>query len=238
MDLGGLVIINVYVPNGGGSRDPDNPRVDAKCTANVAMEWHGDMHACSIPCSSADNDIVSQNNVHMLRCIYVFHVLLITIFVSTPGRFLAALRAHADALVGSGKRVLLVGDFNMAAGPLDVHPKAATYDTMYSDRERRVFASLLDRYCDAWRQRHPDTDDVFTVWDEYTAARPFNHVCVGSCMDLDGGLLHICLCRACASTMHSTHPTWPRRCSTARSWTCLPSGACCRSDAAPVMLLQ
>ncbi len=31
VEIGALVIINVYVPNGGGSRDPDNPRVDAKC---------------------------------------------------------------------------------------------------------------------------------------------------------------------------------------------------------------
>lgn len=93
-----------------------------------------------------------------------------------PGRFLEALRAHADTLVASGSRVLLVGDFNMAAGPQDVHPKAATYDTMYSERERGAFAVLLEGYADAWRARNPDASDVFTVWDEYTAARPFNHV--------------------------------------------------------------
>jgi hypothetical protein len=32
------------------------------------------------------------------------------------------------------------------------------------------------RYTDTWRHLHPEVDDQFTVWDEYTSARLSNEV--------------------------------------------------------------
>ena len=72
-------------------------------------------------------------------------------------------------------QVIVCGDLNVAASQQDVHP-GLDYSRMYSAEEKRLLAGLLEALHDAWRSQHPDTSNVFTVWDEYTNARVFNRV--------------------------------------------------------------
>ena len=72
-------------------------------------------------------------------------------------------------------QVIVCGDLNVAASQQDVH-QGLDYKHMYSAEEKRLLAGLLEALHDSWRSPHPDTCDVFTVWDEYTNARVFNRV--------------------------------------------------------------
>lgn len=55
-----------------------------------------------------------------------------------------------------------MGDLNIAASPLDVHPVIG-YENLYCEEEKRLLALLLADYCDAWRELHPDVSNQYTV---------------------------------------------------------------------------
>ena len=59
-------------------------------------------------------------------------------------------------------QVVLVGDFNVAMTPKDVHP-SISYEGLYSELELQAMTDLLADYVDVWRELHPDTTDQFTV---------------------------------------------------------------------------
>lgn len=83
--------------------------------------------------------------------------------------------AHLAAL--APRQVILVGDFNVAATPVDVHASLAFPD-LYAAEELAALHALTEgpaAYVDVWRRLHPGTSDVYTVWDERTSARAFNH---------------------------------------------------------------
>ena len=71
--------------------------------------------------------------------------------------------------------MIVCGDLNVAASQQDVH-QGLDFSRMYSGEEKRLLADMLAALHDSWRSQHPDTCDVFSVWDEYTNARPFNRV--------------------------------------------------------------
>ena len=71
--------------------------------------------------------------------------------------------------------MILVGDLNDAASQKDVHG-GCNWEDMYNPAEKAVLQDLLEDLTDSWRLQHPDATDAFTVWDEYTNARPFNRV--------------------------------------------------------------
>lgn len=63
-------------------------------------------------------------------------------------------------------RLVLIGDFNIAPAPIDVHdPAAWEGKVLFSEPERAAFAHLLDTgLCDVFREQHP-TEQAFTWWD-------------------------------------------------------------------------
>ncbi|KAF8065610.1 Lrrc47 [Scenedesmus sp. PABB004] len=123
------------------------------------------------------------------RCVLTDHgcFVLLNVYVPNAGdrpararlgaklAFLAALRARVDDLHAAGRKVVVVGDLNVAAERRDVHA-AIAWEGLYDPREPAALASLLAAggLADAWRERHPDAADVFSVWDEKKSARAFN----------------------------------------------------------------
>lgn len=81
----------------------------------------------------------------------------------------------------------------MASSQKDVHGKL-NYERMYSVEEKAILQALLRHYVDAWRLRHPEVDNAFTVWDEKTSARVFNEAC-SCCFQLN--------CDQCTHTLMS-----------------------------------
>ncbi|GAX84278.1 hypothetical protein CEUSTIGMA_g11700.t1 [Chlamydomonas eustigma] len=88
-------------------------------------------------------------------------------------KFLRALKQKADGFRSAGRKVLIVGDLNIAMTPMDVHP-SIQHEGLYSSQELSVMKELTTDYIDVWRKLHPDTQDQFTVWDERTESRATN----------------------------------------------------------------
>ena len=80
--------------------------------------------------------------------------------LATKLKFLKSLKAHCETLAAQGRRVLLVGDFNVCADERDVHPRIGL-ENAYSEEERNLFLSfLIDHggiFIDTWRHLHPDS---------------------------------------------------------------------------------
>lgn len=80
--------------------------------------------------------------------------------LATKIKFLKSLKAHCEALASQGRRVLLVGDFNVCADERDVHPRIGL-ENAYSQEERDLFLSFLTeqggKFVDTWRHLHPDS---------------------------------------------------------------------------------
>jgi exonuclease III len=78
--------------------------------------------------------------------------------LATKLSFLKSLKAHCEALAAEGRRVLLVGDFNVCADERDVHPSIGL-EKAYSEEERNLFLSFLTDqggiFVDTWRHLHP-----------------------------------------------------------------------------------
>jgi exodeoxyribonuclease III len=91
-------------------------------------------------------------------------------------RYLRALRYKLRQLGAAGRRVLLVGDLNLAVRDVDVHPSLGGA-ARYSDEERAIFQSIrVDLgYIDAWAEYNERVKPVerYTCWDERTSARSF-----------------------------------------------------------------
>ena len=60
------------------------------------------------------------------------------------------------------RQVIMVGDFNVAMTPKDVHP-TISFEGLYSKEELEAMRNLMVDYIDVWRELHPDTADQFTV---------------------------------------------------------------------------
>lgn len=76
-------------------------------------------------------------------------------------------------------QVIVVGDLNLAHSPSDVSPRI-DFGTLYAPEESAALERLVSpedplALVDVWRRLHPGVTDVYTVWDERTSARAFNH---------------------------------------------------------------
>lgn len=91
--------------------------------------------------------------------------------------FLRALLTKVNLLLDAGRKVMVVGDFNVATKPEDIHPRIGL-DKTYSLEERELFDSFTEGpkapLVDVWRHLHPQQRDTYTVFDEKTSARSFN----------------------------------------------------------------
>lgn len=90
--------------------------------------------------------------------------------------FYEALITHVAGLHAAGKRVVLLGDFNVAREERDVHPSQRKPDVIgQRPEERALFARLLAAgLVDVGRALHPDDDRLFTWWPMWKAARERN----------------------------------------------------------------
>lgn len=126
------------------------------------------------------------------RCVITDHhrFVLINIYipaVSVEGRsafkmqFLHALRAKVDALRLNGRKVIIVGDFNICPTVMDsAEPVPKSLQEAWEQRpSRKWLAQLTSRrgpnFVDAFRKMHPTAADAFTCWSEATRARENNH---------------------------------------------------------------
>ena len=76
--------------------------------------------------------------------------------------------AHARTLHGSGKPVILAGDFNVVPTDFDVYnAKSWSKDALLQPETRDAYQRLLSQgWVDALRARHPD-ERIYTFWDYF-----------------------------------------------------------------------
>ena len=86
---------------------------------------------------------------------------------------LSALRAWAEHQLASADRLLLAGDFNVAAERIDV--SRPPHPTGFLPSEREAFAALLDLgLADCFRVFHPGEPGHYTWWENWPGARERN----------------------------------------------------------------
>jgi Exonuclease III len=78
------------------------------------------------------------------------------------------LDAHAEMLITSGKKVMLVGDFNVMPAEKDVYkPEKFKEDALFLPEVRKAFDNLLKQgWTDALRHLYPD-EIIYTFWDYF-----------------------------------------------------------------------
>ena len=81
------------------------------------------------------------------------------------------LQAHAEMLITSGKKVLLIGDFNVMPTENDVYkPEKFAKDALFLPEVRDAFHDLIGQgWTDALRHLHPD-ETIYTFWDYFRNA--------------------------------------------------------------------
>ena len=81
------------------------------------------------------------------------------------------LQAHAEMLITSGKKVLLIGDFNVMPTEKDVYkPEKFAKDARFLPEVRDAFHDLIGQgWTDALRHLHPD-ETIYTFWDYFRNA--------------------------------------------------------------------
>ncbi|MBN8623196.1 MAG: exodeoxyribonuclease III [Flavobacteriales bacterium] len=81
------------------------------------------------------------------------------------------LDAHAEMLITSGKKVMLVGDFNVMPAEKDVYkPEKFKEDALFLPEVRKAFDNLLKQgWTDALRHLYPD-EIIYTFWDYFLNA--------------------------------------------------------------------
>lgn len=118
------------------------------------------------------------------------HFVLINIYapaVSVEGRevfkmvFLKALRRKIDSLITAGKKVIVVGDFNICpsvsdrAGPI-LYSSEAEWEQSPSRRWlHRLLHEKGPGLVDSFRELHPNMNNAYTCWSERSRARETNY---------------------------------------------------------------
>lgn len=116
--------------------------------------------------------------------------------------WLERLTAYIEAQCALYPHLVVVGDFNIAPEPIDVHdPEAWEGRVLFSAPEREAFARLLAAgLCDTFRLRHPE-EQAFTWWDYRIGAFRRN---MG--LRIDHILATPALCEACTDCIIDTGP--------------------------------
>ncbi|KAK9991113.1 hypothetical protein SO802_026098 [Lithocarpus litseifolius] len=112
--------------------------------------------------------------------------------------FYKILQKRWESLLLQGRRVIVVGDLNIAPTALDRCDAGPDFE---KNEFRRWFRSILVEFGgpfnDVFRTKHPDRKEAFTCWPQNTGAEEFNYgsridhiLCAGSCLhqehDLQG----------------------------------------------------
>jgi exodeoxyribonuclease III len=110
-------------------------------------------------------------------------LVLASVYVPNGGKdfaakmeFLEELRRWAAELYGSGRRLLLGGDLNVARTDQDVHPKERKPGVIgQRPEERELFEGLIGQgLVDVGRTLDPDNDALFTWWAPWRNLRQRN----------------------------------------------------------------
>ena len=90
--------------------------------------------------------------------------------------FLAAMDAYAQTMIASGRRLVLLGDMNVARTERDVHPKERKPRAIGQlPEERAAIERLLSRgLVDVGRTLDPDNDGLYTWWAPWRNLRQRN----------------------------------------------------------------
>ncbi|XP_059438013.1 DNA-(apurinic or apyrimidinic site) endonuclease 2 isoform X2 [Corylus avellana] len=112
--------------------------------------------------------------------------------------FFKILQKRWEALLRKGKRIIVVGDLNIAPTVMDRCEAGPDFE---KNEFRRWFRSMLvesgGSFSDVFRTKHPDRTEAYTCWPQNTGAEIFNYgtridhiLCAGSCLhqqhDLQG----------------------------------------------------
>lgn len=90
--------------------------------------------------------------------------------------FLDDFSSFVDKMSALGKRVIYVGDFNIAHHEIDIHnPISNKKSSGFLPEERQWFSTFLDRgYTDVFRKLNPDLRDVYSWWSFRAGSRGNN----------------------------------------------------------------
>lgn len=89
--------------------------------------------------------------------------------------FFQILQKRWESLLRKGRRILVVGDLNIAPSAIDRCDAAPDFE---KDKFRKWFRSLLlqngGQFFDIFRAKHPERKDAYTCWSTNTGAEEFN----------------------------------------------------------------
>jgi exodeoxyribonuclease-3 len=90
--------------------------------------------------------------------------------------FYKKLLAQTQPMVERGEKVIICGDWNTAHKAVDLaRPKANVKTSGFTPIEREAFDEFFEAgFIDAFRQRYPDTNDVYTWWSNRAGVRQRN----------------------------------------------------------------
>uniref|UniRef100_A0A2N9ICZ6 DNA-(apurinic or apyrimidinic site) endonuclease 2 n=1 Tax=Fagus sylvatica TaxID=28930 RepID=A0A2N9ICZ6_FAGSY len=123
--------------------------------------------------------------------------------------FFKILQKRWESLLCQGRRIIVVGDLNIAPTALDRCDAGPDFE---KNEFRRWFRSILVEcggpFYDVFRTKHPDRKEAYTCWPQNTGAEEFNYgtridhiLCAGSCLhqehDLQGHSLMNCHVKEC-----------------------------------------
>ncbi|XP_019054691.1 PREDICTED: DNA-(apurinic or apyrimidinic site) lyase 2 isoform X2 [Nelumbo nucifera] len=110
--------------------------------------------------------------------------------------FFKILQKRWESLLSQGKRVIIVGDLNIAPSAIDRCEAGPDFE---ENQFRRWLRSILvgggGPFYDVFRAKHPDRKEAYTCWPQHTGAEEFNY---GSRID------HILIAGSC---LHQNHDT-------------------------------
>lgn len=103
-------------------------------------------------------------------------------------RFLSDLNVHLQKELALGKKIVVVGDYNVARQEMDVYdPVRLSKESGFLPEERQWFQAFLDLgFVDTFRHFHPDKKDRYSWWSYRELARVGNrgwridYICVSS----------------------------------------------------------
>ncbi|KAH9307712.1 hypothetical protein KI387_035623, partial [Taxus chinensis] len=107
--------------------------------------------------------------------------------------FFKVLQRRLEALLGQGRRLIIVGDLNIAPFRIDSCDPGPDFEDNIC---RKWLRTLLNDgggpFTDAFRTFHPDRKEAYTCWSQVTGAEEFNHgtridliLVAGSCLHQD-----------------------------------------------------
>ncbi|KAF5454565.1 hypothetical protein F2P56_024220 [Juglans regia] len=124
--------------------------------------------------------------------------------------FFKILQKRWESLLRRGRRIIVVGDLNIAPTAMDCCDAGPDFEM---NEFRRWFRSILVEsggpFSDVFRTKHPDRREAYTCWPQNTGAEVFNYgtridhiLCAGSCLheehhDLQGHNLMTCHVEEC-----------------------------------------